>query len=135
MVNFWLNAGYILAMMLIPVLIGGLLFRKFVAPGINEALGDILEAKASITNMAKLAGVKSQEYKDSKGLEKVVAQDLITTNLPELEALKLILSPSAWEKIEETIEDNPEAVLQLYEKYGHLLKAGVAQETFKADYG
>ena len=98
------------------------------APEITEALE---EAQKTIKNLAKLSGVKSQEYKDAKGIEKVVARDLIETKLPELEALKVILSPSAWEKIEETIEENPEAVLQLYEKYGHLLGDVEGEESKK----
>ena len=134
MVNFWLNVGYTLAVMLVPLVIGGLLFRKFIAPGINQALLDVEEATLKITNVAKLAGVKSQEYTVSKGIEKVVAEDLIKQNLPELEALKLILSPSTWEQIEETITENPEAVLQLYEKYGHLLPGAEGSKKRVADF-
>lgn len=120
----WLKIGSqaapFVASIVISVLIGVLGFRKYMAPEINEAL---VEAKQAIKNLATLAGVKSQEYKDAKGIEKIVAADLIEQKLPELQALKVILSPSAWEQIEETIEENPEAVLQLYQKYGHLLGA------------
>lgn len=105
----------------IMVIIG---FRKFIAPGIIESLE---EAQKTITNLAKLSGVKSQEYKDAKSIEKLVAEDLIKEKIPELEALRMILSPSTWEKIEETLEENPEAVIQLYEKYGHLL--GKSEQT------
>ena len=134
MVNFWLNLGFEVARLLIPVLIGGLLFRRFVSPGINEAILSVEEGVMKITNVAKLAGVKSQEYATSKGIEKVVAADLIKQNVPELEALRLVLSPDTWDQIEEAIEDNPEAVLQLYEKYGHLLKQGGADAPKPFDF-
>ena len=118
----WLKLGLavapFVASIVISVIIVILGFKKWIAPGINEALE---EAKKTITNLAKLGGVKSQEYKDMKGIEKAVAADIITKNIPELEAIKLFLSPSTWEEIESTIENNPEAVLQLWEKYGHLL--------------
>ena len=104
------------------------------APGINEALVDVNEAVMKITNVAKLAGVKAQEFKDAKGLEKVVAADLISQNLPELEALKLILSSDTWEKIEDTIAENPEAVLQLWQKYGHLMGGDAAQKKLETDF-
>lgn len=134
MVIPWLILGSELVRILIPVLIGAILYRKFVAPSINEALVDVHEAAEKITMVAKLAGVKAQEYKDSKAIEKVVAADLIQQKLPELEALRIILSPSAWEQIEETIAENPEAVLQLYEKYGHLL-GGEAKSSERPQYG
>lgn len=124
-----------MARILIPVLIGGLLFRRFVAPGINEALVDVQEAVMKITNVAKLAGIKSQEYSTSKDLEKVVAADLIKQNIPELEALKLILSPSTWEQVEDMLTESPEAVLQLYEKYGHLLKGQGEEQQKPYDFG
>ena len=134
MANFWLNVGFEVARILIPVIIISILFRKFVAPGINEALEDVQEAVTKITNVAKLAGIKSQEYSTSKEIEKVVAADLIKQNLPELEALKLILSPSTWEQIEESLTENPEAVLQLYEKYGHLLPGADGAKKLTADF-
>lgn len=129
MVNFWLLAGLEVARALIPLVIGALLFRKYVAPGINEALEAVQEGVMKITNVAKLSGIKSQEYNDMKSIEKIVGRDLITEKLPELEALKLILSPGAWEQIEETIEENPAAIIQLYEKYGHLLPGNQEKAT------
>ena len=118
-----------LVSIVISVIVGVLAFRQYVAPGINEALE---EAQTTITNLAKLSGVKSQEYKDMKGIEKVVAEDLIKSKIPELEALRLILSPSAWEQVEDSIAENPEAVIQLYEKYGHLL-GGTSQKQIEYD--
>ena len=133
MIN-WQFVGAELARLLITLGLGALLFRKFVAPGLNEAVSTILEADMKITNLAKLAGVKSNEYKDAKGIEKVVAADLISQNLPELEALKMILSSDTWEKIEDTIAENPEAVLQLWQKYGHLMGGNAAQKKLETDF-
>ena len=119
--------------MLFPLVLGALLFRRFVSPGINGALEEVTEAVSKITNVAKLAGVKSTEYRDSKALEQAVSADLIREKLPELEALRMILSPSTWEQIEETLERNPEAVIQLYEKYGHLLP-GADEQAKKLEF-
>lgn len=131
----WLKIGSQLApfvaSILISVGLGVLVFRKYIAPDILTALDT---AETTIKNLAKLSGVKSQEYKDAKTIEKVVAADLIKQKLPELEALRLLLSPGTWDQIEETITDNPEAVLQLYEKYGHLLGKTDKESTDLTDF-
>ncbi len=133
MIN-WLKVGWQMATLLITLGIGALLFRKLVTPTLNEMGEVILEGQVTITNLAKLAGVKSQEYAAGKALEKVVATDLIASKLPELEALQFILSPDAWEKVEATIEDNPEAILQLYEKYKDYFPGDAAQKQLTTDY-
>lgn len=131
----WLKMGSLLAPFVVSILVsvalGILTFRKYIAPDILTALET---AENTITNLAKLSGVKSQEYKDAKTIEKVVAADLIKQKLPELEALKLMLSPDTWEQIEETIEGNPEAVIQLYEKYGHLFGKTEESDTDHTDF-
>ena len=133
MIN-WLLVGFETARLLITLGIGALLFRKFVAPGINEALEAVNEAVKKITTVAKLAGVKSQEYSAGKSIEKSVARDIINEKVPELEALKVFVSPSTWEEIEDTIDNNPEAILQLWQKYGHLLGGDAAQKKLDFDF-
>ena len=130
----WLLVGYELARLFLSVLTCALLFRKFVAPSLNEGLADVQEAVMKITNVAKLAGVKSQEYKDSKGIEQAVARDIINEKVPELEALKVFVSPATWEEIEDTIDNNPEAILQLWQKYGHLLGGAASVKQLATDY-
>ena len=76
MIN-WLKVGWEVARMLVPLVLGALLFRRFVSPGINVALEEVTEAVSKITNVAKLAGIKSAEYRDSKALEQAVSADLI----------------------------------------------------------
>ena len=121
MIN-WQNVGTELARLLISTLLslvlGGLVFRKLIAPEFEARYEESIQ---TVKNLAKLAGVKSNEFTDAKMLEKVVAKDLIMQNLPELQALKLVLAPGTWEQVEETIEENPEVAIQLYQKYGHLL--------------
>jgi len=113
-----------LVSILISVALGILGFRRWIAPGIIEALD---EATKITKNIASFAGMKKTEWTGAREIEKVVAEDLIKSKIPELEALRLFLSPSAWEQVEETIQENPEAVIQLWEKYGHLL--GGASQT------
>ena len=118
----WLKMGSAVAPFLVSILIsvvvGALAFRRWIAPGIVEALET--SAKTS-TQLANLGGMKRKEYVDGQALDKVISKELIMDKLPELEALRLILSPSSWEQVEEMIEDNPAAVISMYEKYGHLL--------------
>ncbi|MBA7644003.1 hypothetical protein ES703_51738 [subsurface metagenome] len=110
---------------------GILAFNRWISPGINEALA---EAQKTITTLASLGGMKKGEYTAAKDIEKAVATDLIKEKLPELEALRLILSPSTWEDIEDTIEENPEAVIQLYNKYkDHFGGEGIGLAAKKAE--
>ena len=115
----WLKMGSdvapFVATAILSSIISLLAFRKWISPGINEALQ---EAQTTITNLAKLGGLRSQEYTTMKGLEKDIAADIIKKQLPELEAIRLVVSEDTWEKIEQVIEDNPEAIMQLYSKYG-----------------
>ena len=134
MVINWLKLGWELARLVFTLLLGALLFRKFVSPGINEALVDVREAVSKITSVAQLAGIKSAEYRDSKNIEKAVARDIINEKVPELEALKVFLSPKTWEEIEDTIDNNPEAILQLWDKYGHLIGGLEEQKKLVTDF-
>jgi len=114
----WLSVGLEVARLLISaaftLVLGAYAFRKYFAPDIVSSLE---EAQKTITNLAKLGGLKSQEFTDEKNLEKIVARDYIAEKIPELEAARLVLSPDTWEQIEEAIERNPAAVLSLWEKW------------------
>jgi len=135
MVFSWLQAGYELARLIvfgvITLVSGALIFKKFYAPQINEAL---LKAQETITNLAKLGGVKSQEFKDSKKIEALVAEDFIKNEIPELELVKTFVSPSTWEEIQDTIKNNPQAVIQLWEKYGHFFTDKKTQGQTQFDF-
>ena len=121
MVFSWLSLGYEVARLVVvssvSVLVGAYLFRKYVSPEIVAAIEQLDKADETITNLAKLAGVKSQQFTDGRQLEKTVAADFIANQIPELEAAKLVLSPDTWGQIEEAIERNPAAVIQLWEKW------------------
>lgn len=123
-----LNVAPFLATALLSSIISLLAFRKWISPGINKALQ---EAQITITNLAKLGGIKRQEFTTMKGLEKDIAADIIKTSLPELEAIRLVVSEDTWEKIEQAIEENPEAIMQLYNKYGAQLGLNVQTEAEK----
>ena len=116
----WLSLGYELAFLLFStaftLVCGALFYRKYVAPSILE---EMQKASETITNVAKLAGLKSQEYTGAKNIEKSVARDLINNKIPELEAVKVFVSPDTWEEIQDNIDNHPEAILQLWQKYGH----------------
>ena len=133
MVN-WLSFGYDLAFLAVcvafSVLTGALMFKKYVSPQITAALE---EAGETITNLAKLGGIRSQEYTAAKNIEKSVGRDLIENQIPELELVKTFVSPSTWEEIQDTIDNNPEALIQLWQKYGHFFKQGAAERE-KTDY-
>ena len=113
------------------LVLGALIFKKYLAPQITEALEG---AQETITNLAKLGGVKSQEFKDSKKIEALVAEDFIKQQIPELELVKTFVSPATWDEIQDTIENNPEAVIQLWEKYGHYFTDKQASEQLKFDF-
>ena len=131
----WLSFGYDLAFLVVCVafslLSGALIFKRYLAPQINEALE---KAQETITNLAKLGGVKSQEFKDSKKIESLVAEDFIKQQIPELELVKTFVSPSTWVEIQDTIENNPQAVIQLWEKYGHFFTDKQGQGAAQFDF-
>ena len=134
MVFNWLLAGSKLAGMMfqtsVTLVCGALIYRKLVAPALTAQLALSSE---TITNVAKLAGVKSQEYTGAKNIEKSIARDLINNKIPELEAIKVFVSPDTWDEIQDTIDNNPEAVLQLWQKYGHHF-TGVQEAQASVDY-
>jgi len=107
-----------LVSILISVALGVLAFRRWVAPDITAALED---ATKTAQTLASLGGIKKADWNDGQKIEKAVAAELIYDKLPELQALKLILSESTWNEIEEMIEENPAAVIEMYEKYAPLL--------------
>lgn len=125
------NAAPFIATALLSSLISLLAFRRWISPGINQALQ---EAQDTISKMANFVGGKSAQFRTMKGLEKDIAADIIKKNLPELEAIRLVVSEDTWEKIEQAIEDNPEAIMQLYQKYGAQLGLTVQSEVDKPMY-
>lgn len=116
----WLLFGYRLATLIfstaVSLVCGGLIFKKWLAPVL---MGELEKANETVTNLAKLAGVKSQEFTGAKSIEKSVARDMIANKIPELEAVRVFVSQDTWDEIQDTIESNPEAILQLWQKYGH----------------
>lgn len=109
-----------LVSILISVAVGILGFRRWIAPGIIEAL----EASTKTTQtLASLGGIKKADWNDEKALETVITKELLLDKMPELELLKLALSPASWEQVEDIIETNPAAALKMYEKYAPLLGA------------
>jgi len=118
----WLKLGYGVAPYLISIIIsvalGILAFRRWIAPDLTAALE---EATKVSTQLANLGGMKKQDWHDGQKLEEIITKELIMDKMPELQALQVILSPSSWEQIEEMIEENPAAVLKMYEKYAPLL--------------
>lgn len=131
----WLKLGYQMATLVFSasftLAFGALAFRKYVLPELLEALD---EAQKVITNLAKLGGVRSQEYTAAKGIEKAVARDIINEKIPELEAIKVFVSQNTWDEIQDTIDNNPEAIIQLWDKYGHLIGATEAANKVKTDF-
>ena len=124
----WIKIGTaavpFLVSILISVTLGILAFRRWIAPGIMEALE---EASKTAKTLASLGGLKKKDWNDVQEIEKAVTTDLLFDRMPELQALRVILSPSTWEQVEEMIETNPGAVMQLYEKWKPYL--GGAKQT------
>lgn len=133
MVFSWQEAGIEVARALFYVLLslvsGALVFRKFIAPELTAALED---AREVASKLAALGGIKKADLNASRNIEKAVAEDFIKNKIPELELVKTFVSPSTWEDIEQSIEDNPAAVIQLWEKYGHFFtdKQGQGQTQY-----
>ena len=112
-----------LVSILISIALGILAFRRWIAPDIQGALE---EATKTAKTLASLGGIKKADWNDTQALESIISTELIMEKMPELEALRLILSPSSWEQVEEMIDENPAAVLKMYEKYAPLI--GVASQ-------
>jgi len=124
----WLKIGYVVAphlvTLILSVVVGILAFRRWIAPEILEALAK--SDKVSKT-LAGLGGMKKQDWHDQEALETVITKELLLDKMPELELLRMALSPSSWEQVEEMIQENPKVALQLYEKYKPLL-GGASQK-------
>ena len=130
----WSKIGSLMAPHLVSILISLgvvlLAWRKFMLPEIE---GTLKEAQKTISTLAGLGGLRKSEWQDGAALEKAVGAEIIGKQIPELEALKLILDTGTWEKIEDAIENNPAAVIQMYEKWKHLIP-GASQSSEKFDF-
>lgn len=117
---------------LLSLVSGALVFRKYIAPELTAALQ---EATKTATMLASLGGIKKADRVTTKELARAVTADLVKTKFPELELVKLAVSPGTWEQIEEALENNPTGVMQLIEEYGHYFKKGAdGQEKTKFDF-
>ena len=118
----WQKIGIAAVPFLVSILISVigmiLAFRKWVAPPLVEALE---EATKTAKTLASLGGIKKADWNDVQKIEKAVTGEIIMEKMPELQALRLILSPSTWDMIDEMVTENPAAVLQLYEKWAPYL--------------
>lgn len=121
------TAPYV-ASIILSVIIVIMTFRKFIAP---ELMASMEEAQKTIKTLASLGGIKKADYTTSQELGKDIAADILKEKFPEAEGLKLILSPSTWEKVEDAMEDNPAAILQLIDKYGPIIGIGGEQQQLK----
>lgn len=116
----WFFIGSRLADLLIPTLLSisviVLLYRKYVAP---EILASLEAAVKTTTTISSLAGITKAQREGTAGLTKAVTQDIVKARFPEMELIKLAVSPGTWEQIEDALENNPAGVMDLIEKYGH----------------
>lgn len=116
----WLNIGIELARLLVPTLLSVLIialgYRKYIAPSLTAALEDAIKTTKTI---ASLGGIKKSQWADTQELSKAVTADLIKTQFPEIEFIKMALSPATWQQVEDAMETNPAGVMELIEKYGH----------------
>jgi len=119
-----------LVSILISVGLGILGFRRWIAPEVIEALE---KSTKTTQTLASLGGLKKADWNDTQALEAVISKELILNKMPEIELLRLALSPSSWEQVEEMIAENPAVALQLYEKYKHLL-GGAEQKREEYQY-
>ena len=101
---------------LFSLALGVFLFRRYIAPGLTAALEDSINITKKI---ASLGGIKKADYENTQELTKAVTLDLIKTRFPEIEFIKMALSPATWQQVEEAMETNPAGVMELIEKYGH----------------
>ena len=113
------------------LVLAALVFRKYMAP---EIAGALEEAQKTIKTLASLGGIKKADLQDSKKIETLVAEDFIKTQIPELELVKKFVSPGTWEEIEETIQENPAAIIQLWDKYGHYFTSGETSSSEEYDF-
>ena len=134
----WLKIGWELVSLLIPTLLAVIVialgYRKYVAPDLLAALE---AAVKTTTTIASLGGIKRAEREGLVDLSKAVTTDIIRAKYPEMDLIKLAVSPSTWEQIEEALESNPAGVMELIEKYGHYFGMGEAeagQKTLPTDF-
>jgi len=105
-------------------------WRRFMAPPIMEALEN---ANKSMKTLSVQGNIRYEEFAALGELVGEVGGEIIIKQIPELEALKLILDTGTWDKIEDAIENNPAAVIQLYEKWKHMIP-GASQTQDKFDF-
>jgi len=118
------NYPYLIGSFIVPALVAGLV--SFLAVGwvyVNR-MKPVMEVadKAIKTGMSAM-GSKSGQVRLEKSIEKAVAGDLMTAQVPELELLLGLLSPDT----RELVQNNPEAVLAIAQRLG-LLKLGGQQQ-------
>jgi len=121
----WLKIGWelgrLLASTLLSVLIIALGYRKYVAPDLLSALNEAIKTTKTI---ASLGTIKRVEREGTAKLAKAVTTDLVKAKYPEMEMIKLAVSPATWTQIEEALETNPTGVMELIDKYGHYFGMG-----------
>lgn len=124
----WLKIGWDLVDLLIPTLLAVCVivlgYRKYVAPDLTKALEEAVKVTKTI---ASLGGIKRAEREGLVDLSKAVTTDIIRAKYPEMDLIKLAVSPSTWEQIEDALENNPAGVMDLIEKYGHYFGMGEAE--------
>ena len=113
-----IEAGRAVFYVLLSLAAAALAFRKYIAPELTAALE---EATKTASMLGNLGAIKKHDLDDEKALEQIITSELIMDKMPDIQLLKLALSPGSWEQVEEMIESNPAAALKMYEKYKHLL--------------
>ncbi len=124
----WILIGSKLVDLLLPTLLSigviVLLYRKYVAPSLLAALDEAMKTTKTI---ASLGGITKAQREGTAELAKAVTKDIIMAKYPELEAIKMVVSPSTWTQIEDALENNPTGVMELVDKYGSYF--GIEQTT------
>lgn len=115
----WIKIGWELASLLFSALLSVvatvLLYRTYVAPDLTAALEEAVKTTKTI---ASLGGITRAQREGTAELARAVTKDIIMAKYPELEAIKMVVSPSTWTQIEDALENNPTGVMELVDKYG-----------------
>ena len=133
----WYKLGSDTVIYLFPTLLSLVIvilaWRRYVAPELYAALED---AQKVITTLASLGGIKKADRVNLQQLSKAVTTDLVKNKYPEFDLIKMAVSPSTWEQIEDALENNPTGVMELIDKYGHYfgMKQDTGQSPLKTDF-
>ena len=120
---------YVVSSLLVPALVAAVSSFLTVGWVYQYRMKPLMDqASLAIKRGMGALGDKSGQVRLERGIEKAVAKDMMTAQVPELELVMGMLSPET----RELVESNPEAVMAIAQRLG--LFKGRAGEAARSQY-